>query len=61
MALGQLPENPGSTFLRIAQLVARLPIILLTIVAAGLFSWLAFWFLVRLSFAIYERFLNHRW
>jgi len=44
----------------IAKWAARLPIILLIILTAGMVSWTVFWFIYRVTEYTYK-FLNHSW
>ena len=54
MTMGQLPQDPGTILLRIARIVAKVPVALLVITASVLFGWLGFWFCVRLAVLIYS-------
>lgn len=61
MPLGQIPPEKWSEIIRGLKCISRLPAIGLLIVATGLFSWLGFWFIVRLCMYLYDNYLDSAW
>ena len=60
MMMGQMTQNWWVWAVEIAKWAARLPIILLIILTAGMVSWTVFWFIYRVTEYTYK-FLNHSW
>ncbi len=61
MPLGQLPRQWWSAALEVLKFATRLPIAIVIVVAAVMGSWVAFWFVVRATVYIYERYLSYWW
>ncbi len=62
VVMGQGPaEGFWEKILDLLRFVLKIPIIVLAIVAAAMFSWLAFWFIVRLTTYAFHTWLSERW
>ena len=61
MALGQKPQMIWSAILTATLFLARLPIALMVIAAAGCLGWLGLMFALRVTQFLYDRFLDHPW
>ena len=61
MPLGQLPRQWWSNCLEILKFITRLPIVIVLIVAAVMGGWVAFWFIVRATVYLYDRYLSYWW
>ena len=61
MPMGQIPKSIWAEIVEWLKFVARLPVIALIIVMTGMFSWLGFWFIVRLCMFIYNKYLVTPW
>jgi len=61
MPMGKIPQGLWGEIVEWLKFVARLPVIALIIVATGMFSWLGFWFIVRLCMFVYKKYLINPW
>ena len=61
MPLGQLPQQWWANCLAFLKFILRLPIAIVLIVAAIMFSWVAFWFIIRAAVFLYERYASFWW
>ena len=60
--MGQAPQqDQKEKILAVMQFVAKLPLIVLAIIAAAMASWLCFWFIVRLCLYVYQTWLSEPW